>query len=1112
MTLTDHPGPAGAPTGGAAVVDTPEQLRDLLGVDWTFSAQQFAAVTAPLEPGVVIAGAGSGKTAVMAARVVWLVATGRVRPGEVLGLTFTTKATAELAGRIRDSLQAAGLAPRAGEVPPPRPPGAAGEEGEEDEPEEPTVSTYHAYASALLTEHGLRVGHEPDTRLVADAGRYQLAARVVADHTGVVEHLSDHPATVVTNLLALDAELSEHLVDPSSLRTWDAAERVRWEEGKGAEHRKTYLDRSDAAIHAVDRRAELLDLVEAYRERKRRLGLMDFSDQIALVARLAEECPEVGAGERSRFRVVLLDEYQDTSVAQARMLGRLFSGPDAAAGRGHPVTAVGDPHQAIYGWRGASVSNILEFARDFPPVTGEPRRFPLTVNRRSDARILELATHLAADLYAGRNDLAPLEPAPGAAPGEVRLAVHETSGDELAWLADRVHAARATRRPDGEPTPWREIAVLTRDNATAAAVFDVLSAAEVPVEIVGLKGLLRLPEVAEVVACLSLVGDVTANAALLTLLGGPRWAVGPRDLALLGRRARELGGPAGARGGGRTAPGEQRADLREELLDAVASADPTELPALSDALEDPGDLDYSAQARERFALLAAELRRLRAAASEPVMDLLRRILDTCGLDVELDSSLSPAAAARRDNLDLFVQAVADFQSVDGHVGLPALLAWLEAEDDFGQGLDVAVPTEADSVKLLTVHRAKGLEWDAVFLVGVCQDKFPNPRARSTWLTVPQALPLPLRGDAVDLPSLAGHAPADIATLLAAVKEQALVEELRLAYVAWTRPRHRLTVSGHCWTGGRAGPLGPSPYLAATREVLAGWGEQPERWQERPERGETNPVAQAPDQAWPIGHHTTGEVERRRDAARRVREADPTADDGLEDVLHAEQVATWDDEIERLVREAAREVGGEVAVPLPSSVAATALGRLRDPAAYARELARPMPRRPSSAARFGTRFHAWVEARVGQQQLLGPDDLAGRADSDLVEVEGEADLAELQAAFEAGPFADRAPYRVEAGFALVLGGQVVRGRIDAVYAEPDGGYLVVDWKTGHAEHADPLQLAVYREAWAELAGVPPERVRAAFAFVRTGRLLEPTDLPGRAELERLVAAGSSAERA
>jgi len=1074
-------------------ITTPEQLRDLMRAEWTFSDQQFAAITAPLEPAVVIAGAGSGKTTVMAARVVWLVATGRVRPHEVLGLTFTTKATAELQGRIRESLRQAGLLPERGSRP--VDPG----QDEPEELEEPTVATYHSYATNLLSEHGLRIGHEPDTRLIADASRYQLAARAVQRYTSTVDQLTDSPSHVVQYLLALDGEMSEHLVTPPQVRAYDASQRPLLEVGMATEHRKTYRAVNEKAIAAIDKRAELLGLVEAYRRLKTHHGLMDFSDQIALAARLAEECPEVGEIERGKFKVVLLDEYQDTSVAQALMLSRLFSGPDADHGRGHPVTAVGDPNQAIYGWRGASVSNILEFAQDFPSVDGEGRTYPLTVNRRSDERILASANHLAAGLYADRPELRPLEPKPGADPGEVRAIVHETWDDELTWLATEVIATHGVLAARTEEPCWKEIGVLVRDNAHAAAVFDALSAQEIPVEIVGLKGLLRLPEVAEVVATLTLIQDVTANAALLTLLAGPRWAIGLRDLALLGRRARDLAG------GGAAVRATTFADLQAELGAAVEGADPSEIAALCDALDDPGepgDYDYSSEARERFALLATELRRLRASIGEPLLDLVRRIVDVTGIDVELASSVSPAAAARRENLDLFVQAVAEFQAVDGQVTLAALLAWLEAEDEFGQGLDVATPSEADSVKLLTVHRAKGLEWDAVFLVGVAEQKFPTNRTRSSWLTVPFVLPTPLRGDARDLPTLAGHTPDDLKALAAQAKEHQALEELRLGYVAWTRARHTLRVSAYCWAPQRKSGLGPSAYLQSTREAMEGWGALPDAWLDKPAKDSPNPYAEAAtDLAWPISHHTR-EVERRIEAAARVRAADPEATDDLEDMLLLDRVAQWDTEIDRLLEEATRDRATVVEVPLPSSLSATSLARLRDdPEAFARELARPMPRKPSSAARFGTRFHAWVESRFGQQLLIDPDELPGRADSGIAD---DAELAELVERFETGPFADRVPHAVEPPFALVLAGQVVRGRIDAVYRDGEG-YLLVDWKTGRHLEPDPLQLAIYRVAWAELHGVPLEDVRAAFFHVRSGELVEPPGLPGRAELEALFTA-------
>ena len=1068
---TTGPTPAVAPV----TIDTPADLQRLMGTDYAVSDQQWAAVRAPLEPAVVIAGAGSGKTSLMAARVVYLVATGQVRPDEVLGLTFTTKAASELAGRIRGALADAGHAR-----------GVTIDEEGAEEVLEPMVATYNAYASGLLAEHGLRIGHEPDTRVMADASRYQLAARVIDRHTGSVEQLSDSPKHVIDYILRLESALSEHLVDVDRLRAFDADQWPRFDTGLAGnkpEHAKV--------ASAVARRAEALRLVDDYRRLKATLGLMDFSDQIALAARLADEHPVVGEVERGKYRIVLLDEYQDTSVAQALMLRRLFA--DA-----HPVTAVGDPNQAIYGWRGASVSNILRFGEDFPAgAGGEVTTFHLTVNRRSDRRILQVANRIAEPLYRQFPQVEPLESGTDAE-GAVQTVVHESYADELAWLTSQVTSSRG----EADGAHWREIGVLVRDNGHAADVFDSLSSAGIPVEIVGLKGLLRLPEVSEVLATLTLIDDLTANAELLTLLTGHRWAIGPRDLALLGRRAQELAGARRPTRGGLS--------LADELTQAVAGADPTEVVALSDALDDPGEAAYSTAARERFALLSTELRQLRAHAGEPLLELVRRIIDTCGIDVELASSVSEAARARRENLDLFVKAVAEFQAIDGTVTLPSLLAWLEAEDELGNGMDVATPSEADSVKLLTVHRAKGLEWDVVFLVGACLEKFPVTRSRGLWPTRLELLPTPLRGDARDLPVLRSHDKAGLTRLQQDTKEHEATEELRLAYVALTRARHRMAVSSYVWNEERKSPLGPSPYQHTIRDTMASWGVEPLAWRETPPKGTPNPLRLGTRELpWPVTEQTA-EALRRVAAAELVAEAlaDPAsvaAEDEELDLVALSLVATWDDELDRLVAEAHRERSTEVAVPLPSSLSATALARLRDdPDGFARDLVRPMPRPPSPAARFGTLFHAWVEARFGQQPLLDPDDLPGRGD---LGIDDEADLDQLIGVFEQGPFGDRTPFAIESGFSLVLGGQVVRGRIDAVYAEenPAGdGFLLVDWKTNRAHDADVLQLAIYRLAWAELHDVPLERVSAGFYYVRNDELVLPPDLPGREGLEAILA--------
>ncbi|WP_162130079.1 UvrD-helicase domain-containing protein, partial [Streptomyces xiaopingdaonensis] len=301
----------------------PGQLKELLGIP--FTAEQLACVVAPPSPQVIVAGAGSGKTTVMAARVVWLVGSGQVAPEQVLGLTFTNKAAGELSERVRKALLRAGIA----ETDPADPEAAPGE---------PRISTYHAFAGRLLTDHGLRLGIEPDVRLLADATRFQLAASVVREAHGPFEELTASVPTLVEQLLALDSELAEHLVAPGELRAFDTGLLAELEGVRLGNEQLRKVPR------AARGRRELLGLVAEYRARKERHNRLDFGDQVALAARLARDVPEVGRALREEFPVVLLDEYQDTSVAQRVLLSGLFGG-----GTGHAVTAVGDPCQAIYG-------------------------------------------------------------------------------------------------------------------------------------------------------------------------------------------------------------------------------------------------------------------------------------------------------------------------------------------------------------------------------------------------------------------------------------------------------------------------------------------------------------------------------------------------------------------------------------------------------------------------------------------------------------------------------------------------------------------------------------------------------------------------------------------
>ncbi|WP_189981444.1 ATP-dependent helicase [Streptomyces capoamus] len=1242
----------------SARITHPEQLKELLGIP--FTPEQTACITAPPAPQVIVAGAGSGKTTVMAARVVWLVGTGQVAPEQVLGLTFTNKAAGELAERVRKALVKAGVTdPDALPSPDRRSSPATAPRADtlwpdpDNPPGEPVISTYHAFAGRLLTDHGLRIGLEPSSRLLADATRYQLAARVLREAPGPYSALTRSFADLVSDLLTLDSELAEHLVDPEELRAWDGV-LLRTLEGA----RLTNADLRRIPETAAARR-ELADLVQRYRAGKRRRDLLDFGDQIALSARLAG-VPEVGRLLREEFRVVLLDEYQDTSVAQRVLLAGLFGG-----GTGHPVTAVGDPCQAIYGWRGASVANLDDFPDHFPHAGGRPAaRQALSENRRSGGRLLDLANGLAAPLRAMHAGVEALRPAPGAEyDGTVRCALLPTHAEELDWLADSLAHLVRTGTPPGE------IAVLCRTATDFAEIQGALVARDVPVEVVGLSGLLHLPEIADLVAVCEVLQDPGANAALVRLLTGPRWRIGPRDLALLGRRARRLVAHARAADG---------ADADRRLAEAVEGVDPSEVISLADALDtfleaplDGGDddgLPFSPDARVRFARLAAELRDLRRSLSDPLMDVLHRVLAVTGLEVELSASPHALAARRRETLSNFLDIAASFAASDGEATLLAFLGFLRTAAQYEKGLDNALPGGENTVKVLTAHKSKGLEWDVVAVPGLVTGTFPSAQGREKWTAQAKVLPHALRGDADTLPDVDSWDARGMKAFHEAMKDHQHTEELRLGYVTFTRPRSLLLGSGHWWGPSQKKPRGPSVFLQALYDHCAAGHGEIEAWAEEPAEGEENPALHTAgaDQVWPLPLDAAA-LARRRAAAETVlahldalaaepaghRPAlhDPAGDehpdwpappdddpygepypdpygeephedvpyedasyddmpfedapfedvpfedspyeedlppyaeaphgeDPMGDAPHGENsmgeapdgqaphgqashpqapptgapasapdapagrdsrrtrrpvvphqapaprhrpeprpaagpaaltpeeartVASWDRDLDALAGELLRARRSVTDVPLPATLTASQLLRLaEDPDGLAQELARPMPRPPQPAARRGTRFHAWVEARFEELTLplLEPDELPG-ADAEIAD---ERDLEALKEAFERTEYAQRTPYRVEAPFQLTLAGRVVRGRIDAVYRNGDGDgttYEIVDWKTGRARTADPLQLAVYRLAWAEQQGVPPESVTAAFLYVRTGEVVRPEGLPDRAALERLL---------
>ena len=867
----------------------PDQLAAAIGQANRPTAQQRAVITSPLAPLLVVAGAGSGKTATMADRVVWLVANGLARPEEILGVTFTRKAAGELAERLRGHLNALR--------------GVLNEGRGGDLGMEPAVSTYHSFANSLVSEHGMRIGLEPDAPVWGPGQCWQLATRVVDAYDGPHEHLHSAHTTLVESVIGYASQASEHLVDPADTVDWlleraDALEELPM--GATARSKKPtgHIDR--LRTHAT-----VAQLAADYQEAKSRRGVMDYGDLVAFAARLAT-LPEVQAHYRSRYKVVLLDEFQDTSHAQIELFARLF-----ADGK-HAVTAVGDPNQAIYGFRGASAGQLAAFSKRFATVDADGVKTDapitqLTTAWRNSRSILDAANLIARPLNrapladeradgedaadsgrdagrhadrdaeqgtgvgtpAGRNlggeseghdgagvtapervtlarpsglRVDPLTPRDGVTAGRVVLAHSATASEEAQELGDFIQVEREAWLAEHGRLP--SVAVLTRKRATQEPVAQALRQRGIPVEVVGLGGLLNTPEIQDVVATLRVIADPGRSDALMRLLAGARWRIGPADLMALAdwselRAKRRKWAVAHLQEADFETPDGQGAGDGQhsggpEIVDQAS------LVEALDNLPWPGWESREGRvlgelAHARLSKLRDELRRLRLLVAEELPLLTAEVVRTLGLDVEVLSRPGRDEHAARRHLDAFAGVVAHFDGGDGAADVPTFLEWLDAALAREAGLPTAPePAQDGTVQILTVHASKGLEWDIVAVPALNSGTFPSGRV-TRWTSAFGELPWPLRGDGAELPQLTGL--DEVSAVFEHQKEfedfekdtkegyafqvarHAEREERRLAYVAYTRARSVLWCSASDFSGLSKSRVEPSPFFAELAAYL-----------------------------------------------------------------------------------------------------------------------------------------------------------------------------------------------------------------------------------------------------------------------------------------------------
>jgi ATP-dependent DNA helicase UvrD/PcrA len=1035
------------------------------------SDEQWRAITFDPAPLAIIAGAGSGKTAIMAARIAWMVEEGMYRPSQILGLTFTNKAAGELEERI--------LAALAEMDPPP--------------PEAPVVATYNSFADKLIREYGVRVGIDPEVGLLSKAQAWQLLLSEFESIPPFEAIESRAMSTVVATALSLADQCANHLVAP---------ERIAEEDSRIVEEAARF---DPDVVRASAQRIEYAGVVRAYLEAKKRARRIDFGDQVLLAVEVLEKFPGVADELRERYPALLLDEYQDTNVAQRRLL-------QIIAPEGHNVTAVGDARQNIFQWRGSTLFNLIDFPkRHFLRAGGEVHDFlPLSTNYRSGSKILEAANQIIDEVPESRRPGEPLTPHPPNGEGAIAVKVLADQYREAGFIAGeivRLHGEPPA--PGREPSPWSEFAILVRRKAHIPPIYRALKERDVPVEVVGLSGLLQVPEVMDTVAWLRVLADPgpPGNRFLARILMGPRFRIHYRDLALLARWAAQhtLALTQAKREAGQPEPGRVYDETEFEPEDVAFS--------LAEALDHLDEIEgLGPEALRRLAIARAEIAELRPAASGPLLELVQAVIDETGIWEALECSTRGDAPSGKRNLTNFLGAVANFAPVSGEPSLGAFLAYLDAAEDVEETLDLPTDVAGDSVKLMTVHQAKGLEFETVFIPCVAarvndqgeyvDSYFPDTRSSNPMTSYGQ-LPPSVREDAEHLPSPwvadanGVKSPKKKPAFKKELTDRAVEDERRLFYVALTRAKQRLFVTAAWWYERQTKARGPSQFfeemariegvevLAAEempaanplRDLLAAqavWPPPPNQIETGDIFPEGYPVALetlisgelSPDDL--IGRLPSGAVER----ARRIIDE------------HAGAI--------RALANAGAEPQPSARNGLPRALSATSAVALTSGALKPEQIARPLPERPSPARRIGVEVHRWIEERARG--------LTGLADEEALDRPGahveRSRLAELQDSFAKLGYQERPLAHLDTGepmaelpFVIKIGGRLVRGRIDAVYETQDGGLEVVDFKTGAETDFD--QLSFYAAALNQLGIGAGRPLTLTYVYLATGKVSSRT---------------------
>jgi DNA helicase-2/ATP-dependent DNA helicase PcrA len=1070
--------------------------KRISAVDPTFRVptdEQIPIIQAPLAPSVVIAGAGSGKTETMSQRVLYLVANSIITPDQLLGLTFTRKAAGDLAKRIKyrlKQLKSANLLP------------------DHLDESELTVSTYHSYAGRVLADHAIRIGIDADADPIGEAAAWQIAFEEVSRFAGNDLPINGSPNSVVKEVMDLSTQIAENDRSADEIITYTE---------KLLANLSEFSDRQTNPVlefkEELSQRLAILPIVAAFDNRRKQHGLLTFNDHMSIAAKLVEESKQnhnddIGIIERNKFKVVLLDEYQDTSFNQIKFLSNLF-------GDNHPVTAVGDPNQAIYGWRSASSETLDTFSKSF---NSSAIRYTLLTTWRNDSAVLDLA-NVMIDEISTNKQIDKLTARPNAKTGEVICGIYETQIQEGKEIAK--YFAKYWFDKDREKLVANEkstFAVLVRSRLQIDSIQSAFAELDIPTDVVGVGGLIHTPEISDIIALLRTLTMPDSGTALMRLLTGPHINLGARDLMALGIFTKNF-----ARLNDYSR-GKELKQALEQNIEVNSTADEFAAGSIIESLEllltlkqgeftkYQGTPAFSEEGLARLRKFALSLRALRRNLNGSITEAIIEVEQFLSLDTEV--LVRDGWQSGRRNLDRFLDEAARFEKNGGT--LLGFLQWLKIAEDTEGGLKPAeVDVRSDAVQILTIHSAKGAEWDYVAIPGLAEKTFPSVGKKSdNWVKNAGSIPVSMRGDFEQLPSINFDTFSTNKNLKDGLEQfedewkvRKSLEEMRLAYVAITRAKQGLICTTSHFRNGE-NIVNPSrlfnTFANALIKIKGGIV-----LTDTPIPEGRNPIKENPTTGiWPT---RSSRLDKLQEIAMGIESATPFTPSEVNKLINEAAADTQKVSLLSDMQAILSEITNrseKIMITLPSRLSVSTLLYLaKDPQELALRLRRPMPNHIDKYARRGTDFHLWLENHFKHPSLISMDDLFNQGSTMVTEEFADAPFDKLKSAWLASQWANKQPVGVEVGFETMIDNTLIRGRIDAVYQNGDQ-YEVVDWKTGKVKDGDDLataaiQLAMYRLAYSKLKNVPIEKISAAFHYVADNQTVRPADILDEQALITLI---------